>query len=486
MLKLQNISKAFPGVKALQNISLQFNGGEVHALCGENGAGKSTLMNIISGNLQPDEGIVLIDNKSVKIENVFHAQTLGIGIVYQERSLADTLTVAENIFPVNQPQKKSGLIDYKALNKNTASLLAQLQLRGISPKTVTGRLLSSQKSMVEVAKALAKNPSLLILDEPTASMTHEETAILFSIIKQLKDRNTAIIYISHRMAEIQQIADIVTVLKDGKYQGTVPATTDAGVIMKMMVGRELAATKHLCNADTEVMMKVENLCGKGFQDVTFNIHKGEILGFAGLTGSGRTSVAKAIFGDQQPTSGTIFIDNKKYQPQQPQQAIQKKIAYLPDDRKEEGLFLENTVAENIASVNLNSFRYRSESIKATAKKFIEQLSVKIPREKVAVRKLSGGNQQKVVIAKWLSINPNLLIVNEPTHGVDVGAKADIYDILKNLTAQKKGIMMISSELPELLLLADRIAVMHRGRVMKILPKEEATEEKIVALASGIV
>lgn len=485
MLELKNISKSFPGVKALHNVSLRFTPGQVHALCGENGAGKSTLMNIISGNLQPDEGKIFINGEELKIENVFHAQSLGIGIVYQERSLVDALSVAENIFPSNQPKNKYGFIDYGELNKRTAALLSELHLPGILPKTITGSLSSSQKGMIEIAKALAKKPSLLILDEPTASLTHEETEVLFSIIRQLKQNNTSIIYISHRMAEISEIADVVTVLKDGKYQGTVSADTPSAEIVKMMVGRELAAATYASDSGDEVMMKVENLSGKGFHDVSFTIYKGEILGFAGLTGSGRTALAKTIFGDLRPSSGSISMQNEKYIPRHPNKAIQKKIAYLPDDRKQEGLFLENTIAENIASVSLDATWYKAGANSAAAKKYIDQLSVRTPGEKVPVRKLSGGNQQKVVIAKWLSASPGLLIVNEPTHGVDVGAKADIYDILKGLSAQQKSIMMISSELPELLLLADRIAVMHQGKMMRILSKEEATEEMIATLASGI-
>lgn len=486
MLLLKNISRSFPGVKALQDISLGFAPGQVHALCGENGAGKSTLMNIISGNLQPDTGEIFINGKSVVIGNVLQAEKLGIAIVYQERSLVDSLSVAENIFPVHQPKTALGYIDHQALHRNAAALLHQLQL-DIPPGMVVSKLSAAQKGMVEIAKALAKNPSVLILDEPTASITHEETMVLFSIIRQLKQNNVAVIYISHRMAEITAIADVVTVLKDGRYQGTVPASTPSQEIVKLMVGRDLAGTTFRSDIRDEVLLDVRNLSGKGFRDISFRVRRGEIIAFAGLTGSGRTALAKAIFGDTNIHSGDMYLQQKAYRPGLPSDAVASNIAYLPDDRKGEGLFPERSVAENITSAGLRKARrYDEKANTAQARQYIQQLSIRVPHPATSVQKLSGGNQQKVVLAKWLSVNPDLLIVNEPTHGVDVGAKSEIYHILKSLTAEGIGIIMISSELPELLLLADHIAVMYRGRLMNILPKQDATEEKIAALASGIL
>lgn len=485
MLELKHISKSFPGVKALQDVSLVFNAGEVHALCGENGAGKSTLMNIITGNLLPDAGLLLWKEKPVQIQNVLQAQQMGISIVYQERSLSDSLSVAENIFPVNQPKTKTGLIDYKTLYSRTQQLLNELKLSDIAPATLTGRLSAAEKGMVEIAKALARQPQLLILDEPTASITAKETATLFTIIRALKEKGVAIIYISHRMAEIRQIADKVSVLKDGIYQGTVSADTPTRQIIKMMVGRELMAAVYESQVQDTIKLKVENLSGKGFQDISFSVYKGEILGIAGLLGAGRTELAKAIFGDTAFYKGAIFMDGEKYLPRHPSDAIETGIAYLPDERKTEGLFLDRSVAENMMAASLQKGRYNSQAVAKQGSELAKQFGVRTPTVKQEIRKLSGGNQQKVVIAKWMATQPELLMVNEPTHGVDVGAKADIYKILKEFTASGKSILMISSELPELLLMADRIAVMYNGRIQAILNKAEATEEKITALASGI-
>lgn len=485
MLGLKNISKSFPGVKALQDIFLDFKQGEIHALCGENGAGKSTLMNIISGNLRPDMGTILLNGQPVIIENVLQAEKLGIAIVYQERSLADPLSVAENIFPVNQPKTTWGSIAHKTLYHNTAALLSELQLHKITPGMIVGKLSAAQKGMIEIAKALAKKPSVLILDEPTASLTHEETEVLFNIIRRLKQTGATIIYISHRMAEITAIADVVTVLKDGVLQGTVPASTPVNKMVQMMVGRELTASAFSTHATGEVLLDVQAISGKGFSDVSFMVHTGEILGFAGLTGSGRTALAKTIFGEIPHQSGQMHIKGKSFHPKHPGDAIASHIAYLPDDRKSEGLFLEMSVTDNIASAHLGKAIYDKRKNTEIAHEYIRQLHIRTPGAAIPVRKLSGGNQQKTVLAKWLSADPELLVVNEPTHGVDVGAKAEIYQILKNLTAKGKGIIMISSELPELLLLADRIAVMYQGKLMQILSKREATEEKLAALASGI-
>jgi ribose transport system ATP-binding protein len=486
MLRLQKISKSFSGLKALQGVSLEFAGAKVHAICGENGAGKSTLMNIIVGNLRPDIGDIFWEGVYIEIENIQQAQRLGIGIVYQERSLVDSLSVAENIFPVDKPVNAFGLIDYAKLFQKTESLLEQLQLKNISPKTVVGKLSAPQKQMVEIAKALAQNPSLLILDEPTASVTHKETETLFNIIRQLKARGVAIVYISHRMAEIKQIADVVTVLKDGCLQGTVDAQTPSEQLVKMMVGRELLFVKHESDKQPETKLEVKNLSGEGFQNVSFELHKGEIIGIAGLLGSGRTALARVLFGDTRITGGQIFKDGKEMIFHHPADAIVAGIAYIPDDRKSLGLFIEKTVSENIVSTRLIKGLYKEADNNRTSESFKERLGIKTPSVKQLIRKLSGGNQQKVVVAKWLNTEPDVLIINEPTHGVDVGAKADIYSILKKLTREGKSIIMISSELPELLLLADRIAVMYTGRLQKIIDKQDATEEIITELASGLV
>jgi ribose transport system ATP-binding protein len=485
MLRLENISKYFPGVKALQQVSLEINSGEVHALCGENGAGKSTLMNIITGNLQPDEGAVIWHGKPVVINNVLRAQELGISIVYQEKSLVDSLSIAENIFPVHQPVNSFGLIDKRALFQKTRQLLNELQLEALDPELIIGKLSGTEKAMVEIAKALAKNPSLLILDEPTASITHRETKVLFRLIRQLKAKGVAIIYISHRMAEIKQIADVVSVLKDGQYQGTVSVHEPTEQMIRMMVGRDLELAQYRSHAGPGAKLEAKNLSGRGFHNISFKIGPGEILGFAGLSDSGRSELARAIFADISIVSGELFIDGRKISFRHPAESMQEGIAYLPENRKTEGLFMEKSIAENISSVRMQAGFYDRKRVIREADRVVRKFNIRTPSVKSGVGKLSGGNQQKVVIAKWLSTSPDILIVNEPTNGVDVGAKSEIYQILKELTAAGKSILLISSELPELLLLADRIAVMYSGSIKGILSHEDATEDKITALASGI-
>ncbi|MEO6963244.1 MAG: sugar ABC transporter ATP-binding protein [Puia sp.] len=485
MLRLENISKYFPGVRALQEVSLEIKAGEVHALCGENGAGKSTLMNIIGGNLSPDHGNIYWKGNPVQIKTVGTAQELGISIVYQEKSLVDSLSVAENIFPVNQPRNSFGLIDSRALFSRTKQLMDQLMLDNLAPQTVVGNLPGAQKGMVEIAKALAKNPSLLILDEPTASLTHRETEVLFRIIRQLKAAGVAVIYISHRMAEIKQIADVISVLKDGKYQGTVSVHAPAEQIVRMMVGRDLELAQYRSHAEQRTKLEVKNLNGKGFRHISFKLNRGEILGFAGLSASGRSAMARALFGDAEITGGELFVDEKQIYLRNPVDSMRAGIAYIPEDRKTEGLFMDRSVADNIGSASMQHGLYRKKAALTEAEELIRKFSIRTPEAKNVVSKLSGGNQQKVVIAKWLSLDPDILIVNEPTNGVDVGAKAEIYEILRAMTARGKSILMISSELPELLLLADRIAVMYNGSIIKILHHEEATEDKIASLASGM-
>jgi ABC-type sugar transport system ATPase subunit len=486
MLRLFNISKSFSGVKALQDVSIKFNAGEVHALCGENGAGKSTLMNIVAGNLKPDAGKIYWNNKEVAIENVQSAQALGISIVHQERSLVDSLSVAENIFPVNQPLNNFGFISYPQLYKQTQHLLDELQLNNISPKTQIDKLSSAQKQMVEIAKALAQNPSLLTLDEPTASITNLETQTLFSIIKRLKEKGVAIIYISHRMAEIKTVADVVSVLKDGCYQGTFNVdTTPIEQIVTKMVGRELLEAQYQSHKQNDIALEVKNLSGKAFSEISFTLHRGEILGIAGLQGSGRTELVLAIFGDVKISSGKLFKGSVIIHPQHPSEAIAYGIAYIPDERKPQGLFMGRSVTENIISAQLTNGFYDRKKNNLISEDLKNKLNIRAPSVKQVVQKLSGGNQQKVVLAKWLYNNPDVLIINEPTHGVDVGAKAEIYNELKKLTAEGKSILLISSELPELLLLSDRIAVMYNGSMKGILQHDEATEERITAMASGM-
>ena len=488
-LKLNKISKAFPGVKALQGVDLDIQPGEIHALAGENGAGKSTLMNCLAGNLQPDEGTILINDKAVSIKNPQEAFSLGISIVYQHLSLTDNLSVAENIFANQLPANNWGLIQYDKLYQQTELFLKQLNLEKINARTLVSRLSPAEKQLVEIAKALSRKPSVLILDEPTASLTDRETQTLFAILKKLKNEGVSIIYISHRLEEIFQLADKISILKDGKYQGTFnrkDLTKDE--LIRRMVGRDiqLLRTESYCQED--VLLSVDKLTGNRFHDITFQLHRGEILGLAGLVGAGRTEIARALFGADEVISGEVRLLNKMLSAKHPADSISKGIAYVPEERKTLGLFQEMSVQDNMIAGKLENARngkfYDSTKARRLASDLTTRLRIATPGVQQKVINLSGGNQQKVVLAKWLLTKPDLLIVDEPTHGIDIGARFEIYDILKTLASEGKGILMISSDLPELLGICDRILVIRQGMVAGELSRNEVTEEKILALASS--
>ncbi|MFN4147513.1 MAG: sugar ABC transporter ATP-binding protein [Runella sp.] len=487
LLRLENISKTFPGVKALTEVSMSLETGEVHALCGENGAGKSTLMNILVGNHQPDEGgRIYIDEEEIQIADFNHARRLGIGIVYQERSLIDSLSIAENIFANRYPLNRWGLIDHKELERQTRHWLHELEMPTLSPQQIVATLSPAEKQMVEIAKTLSQNPRLLILDEPTASLTEKEMRVLFSLIRKLKNEGTAIVYISHRMAEIFEIAQKVSVLKDGHYQGTLDiADTTPQQLIRLMVGREIAQLNSDTSATAEKVLEVTNLCGAKFKNISFSVHKGEIVALAGLMGAGRSEIARAIFGIDPKNNGSVLVNGQECTILHPADAMKYGIGYVPEDRKHQGLFLEMSVKENIIAATLSSANFVAENEQLQiADRFKTDLNIQTPHLKQPVRLLSGGNQQKCVLARWLHLKPDLLMVDEPTHGVDVGAKFDIYQLLKKQAADGKGILLISSELPEVLALADRILVLYHGHIVGELDREEATEEKILALASG--
>ncbi len=485
ILRLENITKTFSGVTALENVSMGFLAGRVHAICGENGAGKSTLMNIIVGNLVPDSGKIIWKHSEIHPRGVAESQQLGINIVYQERSLADALTIAENIFPNRQPKNRWGLIDYKKLYQQTQQLLNDLQLE-LSPSTWLANLSAGEKQMVEIAKAISLEPSLLILDEPTASLTNRDTEILFRIVRRLKEKGTGVIYISHRMNEIKEIADEVSILKDGRYQGTVDAaSTPLETMVRMMVGRELQQLHYRSDVRPRKKLEVKNISGRGFENVSFDLFEGEVLGFAGLLGSGRTNLVRALFGDAEIYSGEIYKNGKPHRPAHPRQAINAGLAYVPEERKTLSVFADKSLVENIAVNRLVNIWYRNAELAQATATLQKEFDIRAASIQSKVRTLSGGNQQKMVLAKWLSLGPEILLVNEPTHGVDVGSKASIYGMLKGFTANGNSVILVSSELPELLLLSDRIVVMHQKQISAIMLREEATEEKITALASGI-
>lgn len=484
-LELKDISKQFPGVKALDGVGFNLHAGEVHALCGENGAGKSTLMNILSGNLRPDAGVITINEEKIILHDTQAAFNAGIAIVYQHLSLVENMSVAENIYANQQPCNRVGIIDFKLLYQNTNQLLQQLNI-DIKPWILISKLSPAQKQMIEIAKALSRKPQILIFDEPTASLTEQETTVLFNIISELKKKQVSIIYISHRLSEIFRIADRITVLKDGKTQGTFKnGELSEGELIKTMVGREIKQIRKQSFATDDVLMQVKGFSGAMFNNITFDLHYGEILGIAGLVGAGRTETARAIFGADKK-NGKLLIRNNEVDIQHPADAVAKGIAYVPEERKQLGLFLDMPVTDNINCIsfkNNNQTWFNRNAAVQTAKKYIELLRITPRNANQKAVNLSGGNQQKVVLAKWLLTNPEILIVDEPTHGIDVGAKFEIYELLSSIAAEGKGIIMISSDMPELLGLCDRILIFRQGQISGELTAAEASEEKIMALAT---
>ena len=487
-VQLKNISKQFPGVKALSDVSLHIETGEIHALCGENGAGKSTLMNILAGNLRPDAGSIQIDGMSVAFENAQAAFLKGIAVVYQHLSLISNLSVAENIFANQQPVNRWGLIHFDSLFVKTSALLRQLDIADIPPRRLVEKLSPAEKQMIEIAKALSREPAILILDEPTASLSHNETRKLFEILTSLKAKGVSIVYISHRLEEVFELADRISILKDGKFQGTFKAADlTKQELIKKMVGREIGLIKTSSSKSDEVLLSVENISGRKFSNISFQVYRGEILGVSGLVGAGRTEIARALFGADGPYSGQIIFHGQEFRATHPSSAIRSGIAYNTEDRKSEGLFPDMTVAENIVVASMTSIMpsgiYDGLVAKMHAEKAKDDLRIAVPDTNYRVGNLSGGNQQKVMLAKWLLADPEVLIIDEPTHGIDVGAKYQIYEILRSLAENGKGIIMISSELPELLGLCDRIIVIKKGKIAGELSGSAMTEENILQLAT---
>ena len=489
LVAMIDIDKAFPGVRALSGARFELMSGEVHALMGENGAGKSTLMKILSGVYARDGGQVLLDGRSVEITSPRQAQDLGIGIIHQELALMRDLTAAQNIFIGREP-RRGFLLDEARLNRDAQAIFDSMNLR-LDPTVRVETLTIARQQMVEIAKALSYKSRVLIMDEPTAALNDAEIAELFAIINRLKAEGVGIVYISHKMDEIKQISDRVTVMRDGEFVGTVPAAdTPIQTIISMMVGRTLG-TESLVIPDTSgapVALDVRNLKrGREIRDVSFTVRKGEILGFAGLMGAGRTEVARAIFGADPRESGEIWVDGRQATISSPRDAVQAGIGYLSEDRKHFGLATGMDVRNNVALASLERFTgaggvLNDGAMHGVAQNFIRQLSIKTPSDTQEARLLSGGNQQKVVIAKWLLRDCPILIFDEPTRGIDVGAKAEIYKLLNSLAEQGRAIIVISSELPEILRLSHRIAVMCEGRLTGIIPGG-ASQEEIMRLAT---
>lgn len=491
LVTMQGIEKRFPGVHALKAVRLDLEAGEVHALMGENGAGKSTLMKILSGVYSKDEGSVKLQGNEIEFKNPRAAQEAGICIIHQELSLMNDLTVAQNIFIGREPRLSFGRLDETALN-NGAKEIFELMNLSIDPRAIVGSLTIAKQQMVEIAKALSYRSKILVMDEPTAALNDAEIADLFVIIEKLKSDGVGIIYISHKMDELNRIADRVTVMRDGETIDTVDVqTTSTDEIISMMVGRDLVS--EVVNipdlSNSPVVLEVQNLCrGREIRDVSFSLKKGEILGFAGLMGAGRTEVARAIFGADPLDSGTIQVRGETVSIKSPMDAVEHGIGYLSEDRKHFGIAIGMDVRANIAMATLKRFTSRlgvldESAMHDVANEYIEKLDIRTPSDRQELRFLSGGNQQKVVIGKWLLRNSQVLIFDEPTRGIDVGAKAEIYKLLNQLAELGRSIIVISSELPEVIRLSHRIAVMCEGRLNGILPGGISSQKDIMSLAT---
>jgi len=491
VLRLEGIVKTFPGVRALDDVSFTVMPGEVHALMGENGAGKSTLMKVLGGIYAPDAGRIYIAEEPTEMTSPIHAKARGVVFIHQELSLADELTVAENIFLGELPRKSFGRVDWQTLFAETDAILKTLNV-GFNARTRVGDLSIANQQMVEIARALTVDPRAVIFDEPTASLTDAEKSVLFEVIADLKSRGVGIIYISHRMEEIFKITDRISVLRDGQYRGTLnTAETDEEKVTQLMIGRKLDLSRNVSHHEVgDVALEVRELsCGKLFQDVSFKVRRGEVVGFYGLVGAGRTEIAETIFGLRDPSAGQILLDGEEVQISSPQDAIRRGISLVPEDRKGQGLVLGMNCRDNITLPQVDDMTagpFVSDGAEvAIFDLYRDKLDIRTPGWRQTVGNLSGGNQQKIVIGKWLSMHPSVLIVDEPTRGIDVGSKSEIHNLIRDLAAQGYAVVVISSEMPEVLHVSDRIVAMYSGRIMREFTSEEVTEDSLIQAISGI-
>ncbi|MCL1928211.1 MAG: sugar ABC transporter ATP-binding protein [Treponema sp.] len=492
LVEMKGIDKQFPGVKALNDCSFRLKPGEVHGLVGENGAGKSTLMKVLSGIYRKDKGTILVNGEDVDFHNAKQALLKGVSIIHQELNLMRHLTAAQNIF-IGREQKKGIkiLVDDGEINRKSAELFKLINLN-LDPAIQVSNLTVAQQQMIEIAKALSHNSEVLIMDEPTSALSESEIEELFKVIRNFREQGKGIVYISHRMDELHQICDTVTVMRDGRYIATTPMkniTTEQ--IISQMVGREIYESHHP-HGDTmqnEVVLEAKKLCrGRMVKDVSFELHKGEILGFAGLLGAGRTETMRLIFGADKREKGEIFVKGKPENIKHPKDAVRLGIGYLSEDRKLFGLALNMSVRANTVMASLAKFinplgMVNNQKEKETTKEYVKKLNTKTPSIDQLAKNLSGGNQQKVVVGKWLVRDCDVLIFDEPTRGIDVGAKSEIYKLLNELSDQGKAIIMISSELPEILRMSHRIVVMCEGKVTAVMKNEDSTQEKIMYYAT---
>ena len=490
LLQMVDICKSFPGVKALDKVSLTVHKGTVHALMGENGAGKSTLIKVLCGIHKRDGGTVEYFGKEVNFHNIAESQAAGISVIHQELNMMNHLTVAQNMFIGREP-KKGIMIDDKKMIADAKALFEKIGVK-IDPTIKLGELTVGKQQMVEITKAISRDCKLLVLDEPTAALTQPEVEELFKIMRELKEKGIGMIYISHRMDEINRISDRVTVMRDGEYVGTVnTADVTKDDIVKMMVGRVIMGDKKACSAcpaDAPVILEIKNLnAGKEVKNVSFQLHRGEILGFAGLMGAGRTEVARALYGADSRQTGEIYINGKKVNIKTPEQAVKNGICYLSEDRKRYGLMLAKSVAENSAIASIEKFIragwINDKKIAEVSAETNALLRTKTPSMEQLLKNLSGGNQQKVIIARWLMKDCDIFIFDEPTRGIDVGAKSEMYALMEDLASKGKSVIMISSELAEIQRLSDRVIVMCEGRITGELDIADATQEEIMKYAT---
>jgi ribose transport system ATP-binding protein len=491
LLEMEDICKSFPGVRALHHVSFDLRGGEIHALVGENGAGKSTLIKILAGALERDSGTIRVNGEVAQLRTPQAAIAAGISVIYQEFNLVPHLSVAENIYLGREP-RQWGIIEFRTMRVGARGLLDRLGA-SFSETALVNELSVAEQQMVEIAKALSVESKALVMDEPSATLTEHELASLFEQMRRLKAEGVSIIYISHRLEEVFEIADRVTVLRDGEVVGTAPVSElDSQTIIRMMVGRDLSGERfgrHTDEGATEEILRVEGLSRGGeVRDVSFTLHRGEILGLAGLVGAGRTELVRLIFGADRATGGRIYLEGRPVRPKSPAHAIALGIGLVPEDRKLQGLVLGLAVSSNVTLAHLDAVStagvLSGRQERQVAEDYIGKLDIATPSAQQIARNLSGGNQQKVVLAKWLFAQSKVLIFDEPTRGIDVGAKQEIYQIMRDVADSGAAVIMISSELPEILRMSDRIMVMHEGRVAGFLDPARATQEEIMTLATG--
>jgi len=492
LVELRGISKSYGGVQALADVGFAIERASVHALVGENGAGKSTLVKILTGVVPPDQGELLLDGEPHRIGDPQTAHRLGIVAMYQEPTVFPDLTVAENVFAGRHPRSALRTVDWAEMRQQAKRILDELGVDFGPDRPVRG-LGVADRQLLEIAKALSSSARLLIMDEPTAALSPHEVENLFSTVRRLRDRGVTVVFISHRLEEVSAIADTVTVLRDGRHIATrAAADLPHGEIVRLMVGRSLDTLFPKEDAEIgDVVLRAEGLTRRGvFSDVSFELRRGEIVGLAGFVGAGRTEVARSIFGIDPLDGGELWIEGRRFRPRSPRAALGRGLAYLPEDRLQQGLVQPMTVGQNVSMAVLPELTpgglLRPWRERALARRFMDQLRIKATSPAQVVRSLSGGNQQKVVLSKWLAAEPRILLLDEPTHGVDVGTKADVHRTISHLAAQGLTILLISSELLEVLGMSDRILVMREGRLVTELPRSEATEERVIQAAAGVV